>query len=1514
MAIVNDLIVNGSARFIGIMYGSLSGNAATATALTTNAGSATQPVYFSGGKPVATTYTLGKSVPSNAVFTDTVYTHPTSSGNKHIPSGGSAGQILRWSADGTAVWGADNNTTYSANTGIKLNGTTFQHTNSVTAGTAQGDANKTLTFGGTFTIPTITYDAQGHITGKGTTTMTMPANPNTWRGVQNNLTSDSTTDSLSAAQGKALKSLVDSKAASGHTHDDRYYTESEMNTKLNAKLNISLKGAASGLAELDSNGRVPSAQLPSYVDDVIEGYLYNSKFYKESSHTTEITGETGKIYVDLSNNKTYRWSGSVYAVISETLALGETSSTAYRGDRGKIAYDHSQTAHARTDATKTEASTTNGKIKINGSDVTVYTHPSGTNPHGTTKSDVGLGNVGNFKAVSTVASQGLTDTEKANARANIGAGTSSLTIGTTSSTAAAGNHTHDNRYYTESEIDTKLNGKANTSHGTHIPSTCTSITDWNSATTNGWYMGSNISNQPVANGGWFYGLTIVHNSNYVRQIAWHFATDNSVSGSNNDRYERVKQNGTWGSWVNTSVRKAVPSDAKFTDTTYGVATTSANGLMSSGDKSKLDGIAANANNYTHPTYTAKSAGFYKVTVDGTGHVSATTAVTKADITGLGIPGSDTWRGVQNNLTSTSTTDSLSAAQGKILNETKAVNKTLTNEDLNTVTTPGFYNAGGGNSVINKPSGVDHFGLIVVHNANGTYYTQNIFNDSGEWKRTCTNGTWGSWTNVTVQTAVPANAKFTDTVYTHPTTSGNKHIPSGGSAGQILRWSADGTAAWGADNNTTYGSMSVSEGTTGTATTNRVLTAANLKGIINAHAPTKTGGGASGTWGISISGNAATASKVNNKLTVGPKSYDGSAAVTIAASDLGLASAMLFLGTTTTAITDGATTNPVVIGGSNKTVTAGNVVLYGSKEFVWTGSAWEELGNEGSYKIVQAAVADPPASGTSNTFIATISQDANGKITATKKTVAVTNSAPTLAWSTTSTIGTVAGTNLQVKMPANPNTDTKVTQTVTTSNAAYPLLLAPNGQTTTTTTTSYFDSGVTLNPSTNTIAANVSGNAATATNANCLAPQGIITAISGTSRYPTGLRFGRVYTSGYPFSYGTTITIEDGSFGAELIFNGLGGNGATGTGSMYFRTHSDWSTSEWGGWATLLDSNNYNNYAPTKTGDGASGTWGISISGNAATATKLATARTIQTNLASTSAASFDGSANITPGVTGTLPIANGGTGATTASAARDNLGAQSKVLYGPSAPSDSTGSNGDMYVALESGDFKKDIVDLIYPVGSIYISMNSTDPSTLFGGTWEAFGQGRVLIGAGTGNDGSTSLSFTSGSTGGEYKHTLSVSEMPSHTHTQNAHIHTVGAHSHGLNSHTHSYTKATGVAGHTLTVAEMPSHNHTISVAVGSATSTSNNYGKITGAPYNAQFISSDYTQQNFHTTGGGGSHSHDLNTSSANTGASSGSTANSSAFNSGSTTATNQNTGGGSSHNNIMPYISVYFWKRTA
>lgn len=113
--------------------------------------------------------------------------------------------------------------------------------------------------------------------------------------------------------------------------------------ELDKKLAASLKGAANGLAELDSAGKVPAAQLPSYVDDVLE--FDNKSAFPE-------TGESGKIYVAKDSNKTYRWSGTAFVEISASLALGETASTAYRGDRGKTAYDHSQLLHAPADAEK----------------------------------------------------------------------------------------------------------------------------------------------------------------------------------------------------------------------------------------------------------------------------------------------------------------------------------------------------------------------------------------------------------------------------------------------------------------------------------------------------------------------------------------------------------------------------------------------------------------------------------------------------------------------------------------------------------------------------------------------------------------------------------------------------------------------------------------------------------------------------------------------------------------------------------------------------------------------------------------------------------------------------------------------------------------------------------------------------------------------------------------------------------------------------------------------------------
>ena len=103
---------------------------------------------------------------------------------------------------------------------------------------------------------------------------------------------------------------------------------SELNSKVQQFINS--KGAPNGLASLNESGIIPSAQLPSYVDDVIEVDTFSN---------LPGTGESGKIYIVQDTNLTYRWSGTDYVEISKSLALGETSSTAYPGDEGKATTD-----------------------------------------------------------------------------------------------------------------------------------------------------------------------------------------------------------------------------------------------------------------------------------------------------------------------------------------------------------------------------------------------------------------------------------------------------------------------------------------------------------------------------------------------------------------------------------------------------------------------------------------------------------------------------------------------------------------------------------------------------------------------------------------------------------------------------------------------------------------------------------------------------------------------------------------------------------------------------------------------------------------------------------------------------------------------------------------------------------------------------------------------------------------------------------------------------------------------
>lgn len=226
------------------------------------------------------------------------------------------------------------------------------------------------------------------------TNMNAVTTPSSWKKVDaaaavqttivNDLTTGGASSALSAEQGKVLKGLidaintkigsvdniqeaidtavdtletkVDSININGHSvGDGTTITISKGDVGLGnvtneAQIPLTQKGVANGVASLDENGLVPSSQLPSYVDDVLE-------FANEEAFPG--TGEAGKIYVAQDTNLTYRWSGSQYTEISKSLALGTTSSTAFPGDRGLQA--ETDIDNLQSKVTEIDAYTINGK-------------------------------------------------------------------------------------------------------------------------------------------------------------------------------------------------------------------------------------------------------------------------------------------------------------------------------------------------------------------------------------------------------------------------------------------------------------------------------------------------------------------------------------------------------------------------------------------------------------------------------------------------------------------------------------------------------------------------------------------------------------------------------------------------------------------------------------------------------------------------------------------------------------------------------------------------------------------------------------------------------------------------------------------------------------------------------------------------------------------------------------------------------------------------------------------------
>lgn len=187
------------------------------------------------------------------------------------------------------------------------------------------------------------------------------------------------------------------------------------------------------------------------------------------------------------------------------------------------------------------------------------------------------------------------------------------------------------------------------------------------------------------------------------------------------------------------------------------------------------------------------------------------------------------------------------------------------------------------------------------------------------------------------------------------------------------------------------------------------------------------------------------------------------------------------------------------------------------------------------------------------------------------------------------------------------------------------------------------------------------------------------------------------------------------------------------------------------------------------------------------------------------------------------------------------------------------------------------IFELIYPVGSIYMSTNNVNPKNLFGGTWEEI-QGKFLLA----RDGS----HEAGTIGGAEYVTLTTEQIPAHSHMGGEHTHTGPSHTHTINSH-----------GHTAKCTSNGAHTHNIERNKNAASGT---------ARYAAQADRAGST----HRTSSNGAHTHTITIGGSGTLTSNASGAGNTG--SGGAVATG-NTGGGQGHNNMPPYLAVYVWKRT-
>lgn len=408
--------------------------------------------------------------------------------------------------------------------------------------------------------------------------------------------------------------------------EDRKAGDTTITNSLNAF--ISTKGQPSGLAELDSTGKVPAAQLPSYVDDVLE-FSTKAQFPQ--------TGETGKIYVAKDTNLTYRWTGTQYLEISQSLALGETPSTAYPGDKGKTNRDALNSMPTKITSYLTPTTSTGELVKINYK----YAAKDGLNygPLQDDNIDIPSATTTNAGAMSAI-DKGRLDSlyNEFGSIQNPGDKLDSLPNNlVTGVDATSRNATSVTINYKQSDLSAASNSYANPiTKSQTIPAATQSAAGVMTATDKQ-NLDVNIPNR-ITNLDNRVTTEVDRLEELIESSSSEITNDLNVEiQARKDGDNQLQTNiNNLQSTMNTELAKKV---GKVTVAGSGNAVTTAS---ISGDTLTLT-KGATYNNYVHPAGSApsKASGFYKFSTDSTSHVASVTAVTKADITALGIPAQNT---------------------------------------------------------------------------------------------------------------------------------------------------------------------------------------------------------------------------------------------------------------------------------------------------------------------------------------------------------------------------------------------------------------------------------------------------------------------------------------------------------------------------------------------------------------------------------------------------------------------------------------------------------------------------------------------------------------------------------------------------------------------------------------------------------------------------------------------------------------------------------------------------------